>query len=54
MFKIFRTLGDGELLLVANIEDLAKAKQFVQNLTLHWPGEYSIWDDSETEIEPEE
>jgi hypothetical protein len=43
-YKIFRKLETGELLLLASFDDLDQAKELVQSLNEHWPGDYSVQD----------
>lgn len=44
VYKIFRKLETGELLMLASSDNLDQAKQLVESLNEHWPGDYSVQD----------
>jgi hypothetical protein len=44
IYKVFRKLETGELLVLASFEDLDRAKQLIASLEEHWPGDYFVRD----------
>jgi hypothetical protein len=54
MYKVVRKVENGEILLIATVDDLKKANQLLREFKEHWPGDYSIQEAaSSREIDPD-
>jgi hypothetical protein len=43
-YRVFRTLMNGEEMLVASRNDMADATHLLESLKRYWPGDYSVRD----------
>ena len=44
MYQVYRRIRSGELVHISSPESLEQARQLVEALYLHWPGEYVVRD----------
>jgi len=42
MYKVVRRTETGEVIILATLDDLNRAKQTLEDFKQHWPGDYSI------------
>lgn len=47
-YRVFRKLETDELLWLTSFDELDQATRFVESLTIHWPGNYSVVDSTPT------
>ena len=54
MYKVVRRTETGEVIILATLDDLNRAKQTLEDFKQHWPGDYSIQESlPHEEIEPD-
>jgi hypothetical protein len=51
MYRVFRQLGNGELLHVASYNELEQVMQLVRAFKAHWPGGYLVRDSEGNDVE---
>ena len=51
MYRVFKQLGNGELLDVAHCYELGEAAQLIAGLNAHWPGEYVVQDSEGNDVD---
>jgi hypothetical protein len=51
MYRVFRQLGNGELLHVASYDDFEQVVQLVKAFKAHWPGGYLVRDSEGNDVD---
>jgi len=52
-FKLIRKLENGDVMVLATVDDLKRGKQLLESFKEHWPGDYSIVDSKSNAKDPE-